>query len=64
MVHHLNKSADLSGISLIQMLNRRNQSSVLGGKLSTGESIQASKRIKNDVQRDQAFLSLHRQHKA
>jgi len=62
-VHPMNKSADLSGISLIQMLNRRNHSTVLGDKLSTGESLAAAKRIRMDFKKDQDFQNIHRPNK-
>ena len=61
--HYLNKSADLSGISLIQMLNRRNQSTVLGDRLTTGDSLAASKRIRIDFKKDQVFQNIHRPNK-
>lgn len=61
--HSLNKSADLSGISLIQMLNRRNQSTVLGDRLTTGDGLAASKRIRIDFKKDQVFQNIHRPNK-
>ena len=62
-MHPMNRSADLSGISLIQMLNRRNHSTVLGDRLSTGESLAAAKRIRIDFKKDQDFQNIHRPNK-